>query len=146
VGGGGVGHVVVTQLNCTALPSFRYRIGDLVAVESQLCACGRQLGLVGKVQGRITTTLRSKDGRVLNNVVLSAILGPFRQVKRYQIRQLGSEDLAIAVVPSTDWTPDVGDAITGEFKARLGDSLRYHLRLCDEIPLAPGASSRPSCR
>jgi hypothetical protein len=82
-------------------------------------------------QGRVTTPLRSKDGRVLNNVILSAVLGPYRQVTHYQVRQLGPEDLSIAVVPAKSWTPEVGDAIIGEFKARLGDSFRYQLRLCD---------------
>jgi phenylacetate-CoA ligase len=138
VGEGGVGHVIVTQLSCTALPLIRYRIGDLAAVGSQTCTCGRQLGSIGKVQGRVTTTLRSKDGRVLNNVVLSAVLGPYRQVERYQIRQVGPEDLSIAVVPAKGWTPKVGDAIVHDLKERLGDSFRYQLRLCDEIPLAPG--------
>lgn len=132
---GEVGEVVVTQLNCTALPLIRYRIGDLTSFQASRCSCGRHLRTIGKVQGRLATTLRSRDGRVLNNVVLSAILGPYQQIKRYQVKQVSPDDLLISVVPAKSWTPDIGEAVLRDLRSRLGDHFRYQLVLCDDIPL-----------
>jgi hypothetical protein len=61
-----------------------------------------------------------------------------RGEKTLSTRQIGPDDLEIAVVPAKSWTPDVGDAIVRDFRGRLGDSFGYGLRICDEIPLSPG--------
>ena len=132
------GEVVVTQLLCTAMPLLRYRIGDAIRVASKPCLCGRNLGTIGGVQGRLTTTVRAPDGRVLNNVILSSILGSHQEIKRYQVRQQRPDELLIAVVPTEKWTSDAEDSILHDFKERLGKSFRYRLIVQDDLPLAPG--------
>jgi phenylacetate-CoA ligase len=129
------GHVVVTQLNCTAQPLIRYRIGDIASLLPQRCACGRRLGLMSEVQGRAANTIRFPGGRVLNNVIVSSILSIHQEVRRYQIRQVGLYELLIAVVPGEKWTATSGETVIRSFRERLGESLRYELVTCDDIPL-----------
>jgi phenylacetate-CoA ligase len=48
----GVGQVVVTDLNNTLMPIIRYRVGDLVPLESPSCTCGRGWPCLGQIVGR----------------------------------------------------------------------------------------------
>lgn len=48
----GVGQVVVTDLNNTLMPIIRYRVGDLVPLESPSCSCGRGWPCLGQIVGR----------------------------------------------------------------------------------------------
>ena len=87
---GEVGQVVVTQLLCLTLPLIRYRIGDMTRLREEPCPCGRGLRLMSPVLGRTQHTIRSPDGRMLNTVVVSAIMGAIPEIKRYQVRQTGA--------------------------------------------------------
>lgn len=131
------GHVVVTQLNCTAQPLIRYRIGDIASCLPPRCSCGRGLGLLGLVQGRSQHTIRTPDGRVLTTAMIAVIMGASPQVRRYQVRQTGPTDLRILVVPSGEWTPAGADAIRRGFDERLGAGVRCDVVPVDDIPLAP---------
>ena len=48
----GLGQVVVTDLNNTLMPIIRYRVGDLVPLDSPSCSCGRGWPCLGQVVGR----------------------------------------------------------------------------------------------
>jgi phenylacetate-CoA ligase len=132
---GEAGEVVVTQLNCTAQPLLRYRMGDIACVLPETCVCGRNLTRLRHVYGRSTHVIRSRDGQLLNSVVVSSILGPHPEVRRYQIRQVGRDSLMIVIVPSNKWTSTSGDAVISSFRDRLGDAFIYTLSICDDIPL-----------
>ncbi|HEY4649193.1 MAG TPA: hypothetical protein VIG95_08785, partial [Gemmatimonadales bacterium] len=134
---GEVGQVVVTQLLCLTQPLIRYRIGDVTRLREEPCPCGRGLRLMSPVLGRTQHTIRSPDGRVLNTVVVSAIMGAVPEIKRYQIRQTGPRDLLILIIPSAGWSPASEDAIHRGFQERLGNAFRYDILLVDDIRLAP---------
>jgi len=134
---GEVGQVVVTQLQCLTQPLIRYRIGDLARLRPELCRCRRGLRLMSSVLGRTQHTIRAPDGRILNTVVVSAIMGGIPQVRRYQVQQTGPRDLLLLILPGGDWSPSVEDAIHRGFRERLGDSFRYDILTVDEIRLAP---------
>ena len=134
---GEVGQVVVTQLLCSTQPLLRYRIGDLARLRTEMCSCGRGLRLMSPVLGRTQHTIRAPDGRTLNTVVVSAIMGAIPEVRRYQVKQTGPRDLLILVIPGSAWSPAVEDAIHRGFQERIGDAFRYDILLVDDIRLAP---------
>ena len=134
---GEVGQVVVTQLLCLTLPLIRYRIGDLTRLREEPCPCGRGLRLMSPVLGRTQHTIRSPDGRMLNTVVVSAIMGAIPEIKRYQVRQTGPRDLLILIIPGNGWSSSSEDAIHRGFQERLGDAFRYDILPVDDIRLAP---------
>jgi phenylacetate-CoA ligase len=134
---GEVGQVVVTQLLCLTQPLLRYRIGDLARLRSEPCSCGRGLRLMSPVLGRTQHTIRAPDGRSLNTVVVSAIMGSIPEIRRYQVRQTGARDLLVLIIPCEGWSPGVEDAIHRGFQERLGDAFRYDILTVDELRLAP---------
>jgi phenylacetate-CoA ligase len=135
---GEVGQVVVTQLNCTAQPLIRYRIGDLAARLPKRCGCGRGLGLLSAVQGRTRHVIRMPDGRVLHGTVLSTVLKVFPEVARWQARQTAPDALRVLVVPTRDWHEGSAGVIAGKLADRLGNVMRYEVKAVDVIPLTPG--------
>ena len=134
---GQTGQVVVTQLNCTAQPLIRYRIGDLAARLPQRCSCGRGLALLSSVQGRTRHVIHMPDGRVLHGTVLSTVLKVFPEVARWQARQTAPGELLILVVPTRHWTEASAAAIVAKLAEKLGAGVSYTVEAVDSIPLTP---------
>jgi phenylacetate-CoA ligase len=137
VADGEVGHVVVTQLCCLAQPLLRYRLGDLAARVPGTCGCGRGLGRLSPVQGRTRHVIRTPDGRVLYGMMVSTVVKPFLEVRRWQLRQTDRNRLELLVVPSATWRPEVASEIAAQLKEKFGRGLQFEVMPVDEIPLAP---------
>ena len=133
----GAGQVVVTQLCCLAQPLLRYRLGDLAARIPGRCACGRGLARLSPVQGRTRHVIRLPDGRVLYGMMVSTVVKPFPEVRRWQLRQTAPDALRLLVVPSPAWTPEVAEKIARQLEEKFGRGLRFEVEPVDDIPLAP---------
>ena len=139
---GEVGQVVVTQLHTVAQPLIRYRLGDLAARLPGRCGCGRGLALLSPVQGRTRHVIRTPDGRVLYGMLVSTVVKPFREVRRWQVRQIETDLVRVLVVPSPDWHDAVGAEIARQLAAKFGQGLalrgrsgrRYPARADREAP------------
>lgn len=134
---GETGQVVVTQLCCRAQPLLRYRLGDLAARIPGPCACGRGLARLTRVQGRSRHVVRTPDGRVLYGMMISTVVKPFQEVRRWQLRQTSPEAVRLLVVPSRTWRPGVVEELQRELTGRFGPGLRFEVVPVDDIPLAP---------
>lgn len=134
---GETGHVVVTQLCCLAQPLLRYRLGDLAARIAGPCECGRGLARLSAVQGRSRHVIRTPDGRLLYGIILSRVIGPFHEVRRWQLRQTAPDALRLLVVPSLTWRPEAAAEIARQLGDKLGSALRFEVVPVDDIPLAP---------
>ena len=134
---GETGQVVVTQLCCLAQPLLRYRLGDLAARIPGQCTCGRGLARLTPVQGRTRHVIRTPDGRVLYGMMVSTVVKPFQEVRRWQLRQLSPDSLRLLVVPQPTWRPAVADALRKELDDRFGPGLSFEVVPVDEIPLMP---------
>jgi phenylacetate-CoA ligase len=134
---GEVGQVVVTQLHTLAQPLLRYRLGDLAARVPGRCGCGRGLALLSPVQGRTRHVIRTPDGRVLYGMMVSTVVKPFTEVRRWQLRQTAENALSLLVVPSERWRPGVGEEIARQLEEKFGPGLRFQVEPVDDIPLAP---------
>jgi phenylacetate-CoA ligase len=134
---GEVGQVVVTQLCCLAQPLLRYRLGDLAAKVPGTCGCGRGLGRLSPVQGRTRHVIRTPDGRVLYGMMVSTVVKPFVEVRRWQLRQTGTSRLELLVVPSPAWRPEATAEIATQLKEKFGRGLVFEVIPVDDIPLAP---------
>lgn len=133
---GETGEVVVTQLGCLAQPLLRYRLGDLAARIPGRCGCGRGLARLSPVQGRTRHVIRTPDGRVLYGMMVSTVVKPFPEVRRWQLRQTASEALRLLVVPSAAWRPEVVEEISRELTVKFGPGLRFDVQPVEDIPLS----------
>jgi phenylacetate-CoA ligase len=134
---GETGQVVVTQLCCLAQPLLRYRLGDLAARIPGLCGCGRGLARLSPVQGRTRHVIRTPDGRVLYGMMVSTVVKPFPEVRRWQLRQVATDSLRLLVVPSPTWRPEAAEEIAAQLTSKFGPGLRFEVVPVDDIPLAP---------
>ena len=134
---GEIGQVVVTQLCGLAQPLLRYRLGDLAARIPGQCRCGRGLARLTRVQGRTRHVIRTPDGRMLYGMMVSAVVKPFEEVQRWQLRQVASDALRLLVMPARSWRPEVVGEIEREMTANFGPGLRFEVQRVDDIPLAP---------
>jgi phenylacetate-CoA ligase len=134
---GETGQVVVTQLCGLAQPLLRYRLGDLAARIPGRCRCGRGLARLSPVQGRTRHVIRTPDGRVLYGMMISTVVKPFQEVRRWQLRQTGPDTVCLLVVPAPTWRPEAGEEIARQLTEKFGPGLRFEVEPVDEIPLAP---------
>lgn len=134
---GETGQVVVTQLCCLAQPLLRYRLGDLAARIPGRCGCGRGLARLSPVQGRTRHVIRTPDGRVLYGMMVSTVIKPFHEVRRWQLRQTATDTLDLLVVPSSTWRPEAAEEIGLQLTEQFGPGLKFVVVPVDDIPLAP---------
>ena len=99
--------------------------------------CGRGLARLSRVQGRTRHVIRTPDGRVLYGMMISTVVKPFPEVRRWQLRQTAPDALRLLVVCSPTWRPEMGEEIVRRLEEKFGPGLRFDVVPVDDIPLAP---------
>jgi phenylacetate-CoA ligase len=85
---GEVGKVLVTDLLNFAMPLIRYEIGDMAALETAVCPCGRGLPRLKNIAGRVTDFVVGSDGRLVSGVFLATyVIAKRPTLGQVQIRQ-----------------------------------------------------------
>lgn len=88
----GLYRVVGTSLWNPAMPFIRYRIDDLVELETDpTCPCGRQLPVrIRRIVGRIDDAIQSADGATVFPVSVRMSINPLlKEHETYQLQQIG---------------------------------------------------------
>ncbi|MEG1970312.1 MAG: AMP-binding protein [Burkholderiaceae bacterium] len=137
---GQAGEIVVTHLATGDFPFIRYRTGDIGALDTAACACGRGLPVLAEVQGRSTDFVLAADGTVMHGLALIYVLRDLPGVQQFRIVQ---ESLALTRVelvanPIRDFARD--SAIVAAFRRRLGESVEIRIEPVDRI--APERSGK----
>ncbi|HEX6209526.1 MAG TPA: phenylacetate--CoA ligase [Methylomirabilota bacterium] len=68
------GELVLTTLTKRALPMIRYRTGDITALTTEPCACGRTSARIARVKGRVDDVLVVKGVNLYPSEVETALL------------------------------------------------------------------------
>lgn len=137
---GQTGEVVLTSLTLNRMPLIRYRTGDTAARIPELCACGRGLGLMTRVQGRTAHTIVAPDGRIFTAPTFGSIFKAARAyewARRFQVRERDDHVLQILVEPRGEPSAAHKQDLLAEMTRILGDPYRFRLEMREEIPLAP---------
>jgi len=61
------GEVVITDLLNYGMPLIRYKMGDIATLSAERCPCGRGLPLIHHIQGRVSQTFYTPDGKKLSS-------------------------------------------------------------------------------
>jgi phenylacetate-CoA ligase len=115
---GELGEVVVTDLHNYGVPFIRYLTGDLaIATAPGVCACGRSLGRLERVEGRTTETLRDAHGRAVSGLFFNVLFAALaHKVREFQVVQRRDRAIDLKLVP------------TSAFDDGLLEQLRRHCR------------------
>jgi phenylacetate-CoA ligase len=140
---GEVGEVLVTDLHNFAMPFIRYANGDLaVAGPTQRCACGRGLGRIAGVDGRVSDTLRDAAGGRVAGMIFAVFLAHIGQaVKQFQAVQHTDGSLTFRYVAGPTFTAEIERYLQRSISTCL-KGYPVSLEPLDEIPVSETGKRR----
>ena len=95
------GKIVATDLLNYVFPLIRYANGDEGSYKSNRCSCGMSLPLMNNVKGRVSDTIKLKNGVIISGDYLTTIFDDFvDEVKQFQVVQKSIDHIEIFVVLS----------------------------------------------
>ncbi len=136
-GEGEPGELLATTLDCTVMPFLRYRMGDLGAVGSSPCSCGRGLPVLGRLLGRTGEVFRAADGRLISpNFWCRTFMDPSLggKVARFQVAYRGDREIIVRIVRGPDFTEETGRALLASLERSFAGGCRVSLEFPSEIP------------
>lgn len=137
---GTVGELVVTSLGLTSMPLIRYRMGDMAAMVSDTCACGRGLGLLTRVHGRTAHAIRRHTGAPITTPMVTALFGraqAYEWVRRFQVREESGGQLRFLLDVRRVPSEEQRTSLVRTLHSGLGSEFHIHLEMVDQIPSAP---------
>jgi phenylacetate-CoA ligase len=137
---GTVGELVITSLCLTAMPLIRYRMGDMAALLSGRCPCGRGLALMSRVQGRTAHVIRRPDGSSIVTPAITRLIGQsgaYEWVRQYQVREEPGPRVRILLDVRRLPTEAQRHALLGSLESGVGPDFQVNLEFVNHIPPAP---------
>lgn len=140
----GEGAFLVTDLDNHALPLIRYRNGDAGSLAPPGCACGRTLGRILRVDGRVSDVLFTTAG-----ATISGAIGPHAfklvggGVEQFQIVQHVDRALTIRVVRAPGYDASASEPrLDRIFRQHLGSDASIRFEYVEAIPRTAAGKSR----
>ncbi len=135
------GEIVVTHLATSEFPFVRYRTGDIAALSTQSCSCGRGLPLLEQLEGRSTDFVVAANGTMMHGLALIYILRDIPAIDGFKITQHSLLHSQVQIVTANNKLPAETEAvIQQQFKQRLGQDVHIDIEYVAEI--APEKSGK----
>jgi phenylacetate-CoA ligase len=132
---GETGDVLVTDLHNYGMPFIRYQNGDVARMApAAVCACGRGLRRLARVEGRRADTLCDRDGNPIPGIVFHVLFSDARQeiVRQFQAVQRAGGDVVLRVVRGSDWSQERFDTVVRRLEQYLR-GLPFQVEYCGAI-------------
>lgn len=94
------GEVHVTSFYQMATPIVRYATGDVAELSAEDCPCGRGLGLMKNLEGRVLDFILTPDGHNISPIAVVAAMETTPGMSQYKLTQ--NRDLSIDVFVRTN--------------------------------------------
>jgi phenylacetate-CoA ligase len=138
---GAEGQVLITNLRNFATPLIRYRLGDVVRLGTDGCACGRGSARLESVIGRTSDIIVSPAGVLLHGLFfLKLFYGA--PVLSFRVDQETPERLRLRVVPAARYSDEVQKRITSQILAHGDPRFEVVWEIVDEIPRSAAGKYR----
>ncbi|HYS06125.1 MAG TPA: hypothetical protein VEW47_13110 [Candidatus Dormibacteraeota bacterium] len=134
------GRLLGSGLVNRAMPLLRYEIGDVSALRTERCPCGRGLPLLDPVTTKAEDIVIAPDGRLISSSTLTHPFKPLARVEKSQIVQEAIDRLLIRIVPRTGYGEEDTRHLLREMQRRVGPDMRIRVEIVDDIP--PGRSGK----
>lgn len=120
---GEIGSIVTTHLMNRANPFLRYVTGDVGALNSEPCSCGRGLVRIVNLQGRERDIVWTPAGRKVHGAFFNHFTPFYRAewLERYQIYQPHRDSLIVRLQVKRDPTEAEKEEVIAELRKCLGD-------------------------
>jgi phenylacetate-CoA ligase len=129
------GAVVITDLVNRAMPIIRYKVGDVAAMTSRRCECGRGLPLIDRLEGREADYVTTESGELISGISLTENFAMHVPgVAQMQIVQETRTTFRFRVVPGPDFGVASHERLHTLVRERFGPNAKYDVEPVDEIP------------
>ncbi|KGJ94709.1 phenylacetate--CoA ligase family protein [Colwellia psychrerythraea] len=135
VADGEKGEIVITHMATSDFPFVRYRTGDIAALDTKSCACGRGLPVLKDIEGRTTDFVVAANGTMMHGLALIYILRELDGIEEFKIIQESKLHTRVDIVPAkgNSISKEITDDIVSGFKARLGEEVVVDVEIVTEI-------------
>ncbi len=139
VDGTRLGRILVTSLHSYATPFIRYDVGDLGSLR-ETCPCGHDGPTIYNLQGRASSVLRRRDGRMTSFHIRGKDLLSRVKLTEFRIRQTAFDRLVVEIGGRTELSVEETSALRAFFLENAGPEFEIEIRAVPEI--AWGASRK----
>ena len=131
---GEIGRIVTTNLAIRAMPLLRYVTGDLGALTTEPCACGRGLQRIVKLQGRERDVVVTPAGRRVHGAFFNHFAPFYRAewLRRFQVYQPDRRALVLRLVVHREPTAVEREELLTELRRGLGE-MDYRIEIVDRL-------------
>jgi phenylacetate-CoA ligase len=127
------GEIVVTHLQSGDFPFIRYRTGDVGALDTEPCSCGRTLPVLKEIHGRTTDFLINQDGTLIHSAALAYIMRDLPQVRAFKVIQETLDWTRVQIVYDGLFDDQARRTVEAGFHARMGKEVKIDVELVPEI-------------
>jgi phenylacetate-CoA ligase len=131
---GSPGEIVVTHMATEDFPFVRYRTGDIGALDTEQCPCGRSLPVLRELHGRNTDFVYASDGTAMHGLALIYAIRDLPGIDAFKIIQHDLRRTEVLLVPDETYAPAVEQKIVRDFRNRLGSDVTVAITIVDAIP------------
>jgi phenylacetate-CoA ligase len=136
------GEIVVTDLYSEEAPFIRYATGDIGVASSRVCACGRALPLLERIEGRSNDLVVAPDGRRINSLALVYPLREINGIEQYRITQKEVDCFHVQIVCNGSFPADGEDRIRSGWTQLMRTRVRVTFEYLSRIPAEPRGKFR----
>lgn len=140
---GQTGRILVTLFGNFEFPLIRYEIGDVGALSSETCSCGRPFPLLKSIEGRSVEFLVSTEGGYVSPVYIRHLIGVVHNpgvIRRFQLVQKTETEFELKLEIESGVTETVKQnalsLVRRDLKTVLGQRSELIIVEMDEIPLS----------
>jgi phenylacetate-CoA ligase len=139
----GEGAFLITDLDNHAMPLIRYKNGDAGQIAAPGCACGRTLGRITRLDGRVNDVLVTTAGAAISGVIGTHVFRLIGNVDAYQIvqRRPGHAVIRIVRAPAYDAAKEEPKVRT-MFGNHLGAGSEIEIEYLTDLPKTAAGKSR----
>lgn len=128
------GLIVGTGLHNMAMPLLRYVVGDVGALSTEPCSCGRAHRLMKGLTSRVGDLLVTPDGRMLPSRMISWAVRPIKDVVLWRVTQERPDAILIEVVRDRPLEESELEGAREYLSRRLGPEVRPTIVRVDDLP------------
>jgi phenylacetate-CoA ligase len=135
------GEIIITLLTNYTMPLIRYKIEDRGIFSEAECSCGRGFPFLKKVEGRIRSIFRNKQGDIIDGGFFIELFYFRDYVKQLQVIQKAYDYIIInLVLKDSQKIKDVKKDFTEinkKINLAMGDKTKIKYNIVDEIKPSP---------
>lgn len=122
--------VIGTSLHNYSMPLLRYEVGDLVELEEEKrCACGREMPLVRRINGRQEDVIIRPDGGIVTTLFI--VFNVIPDLEFGQIIQESIDEIVVKITKNDNFTKDKEEILLNYIRKFTGNDMKIYV---DYVP------------